>query len=108
MSLNTSVQILESFAALLILTTLPLERAASIDALEKHICKNTPCERAPAPKDALARALALARGSKQDGNVPRGHGWPKARSKQDQLIIVTGSFVLAGAVRAELRNLFAL
>jgi dihydrofolate synthase/folylpolyglutamate synthase len=75
-----NMRILAGIADTLILTALPLPRAASIDELEKHIPEGTRYERADTPREALLRAAQ------------------SEEEKSGLLILAAGSFVLAGCL----------
>jgi len=87
-----NMRILEGFAAALILTALPLERAASTEELAQHVSAKTKVEYAKSPAEALARAKTILAG------IQAG-----AHNQANPLLVIAGSFALAGALRAELR-----
>jgi dihydrofolate synthase/folylpolyglutamate synthase len=78
-----NMRIIGSFADTLIITTLPLERAAGIAELERHIRAEVRYTRARTPPEALAYAREEA-------------------AKNNALIVIAGSFVLTGVLRGQI------
>jgi folylpolyglutamate synthase/dihydropteroate synthase len=79
-----NMRILEDFATRLILTPLMHERAASVEELMKHVRKQESCICAASP----AEAFALARADLPQSASPA------------PLIVIAGSFMLAGMLRS--------
>ena len=120
-----NMHILEDFAETLILTPLAYERAAGAEELLRYVRKKEKCVIAASPEDALtlarARADELLRKREITGAGCAGNckdtrnynykcfsdapenGNPPAKVPQP-LIVITGSFMLAGSLRGPVRE----